>query len=721
MIAIPTRRILRSVIAIAALVGAPWLRPAQAQVSPGDIVVADFEAGTGNSGAVFLVDGANGQRTLLSDFGNPAQGPTSPAGPVGVAIRDVSSILAMDNNGWSGLGVLFSVDSTTGERTILSDFADPGQGPLGIEPVGVAFVNDFIAATDLDAGTAERGVLFRIDPVTGQRAIISDFADPGQGPVGLHPTGVTRGANGTILVIDPDGGTDERGVLFQIDPATGQRTMISDFGNPAQGTLGVNPGGVALGAGGVILACDTEAGSGAAGALFEVDPATGQRTVLSDFGDIGAGPGGVDPFWIALDATGEILVSDDNAGTTLPPADGSTGNGALFRVSPRNGTRVMLSDFGNVAQGPTGSEPNGVAIVPLTRPGVVLAVSPFSGTNGGGEVLAIDLATGARTVVSDFGNLDQGPFGFDPVDIAIGAGGDILVVDEDLNGNGALFRINPVDGSRTVLSLFADPTQGPTAGQPWGVTLLEPDGDILVVTSNGGTGGRGALMSVDPDTGMRTMVSDFGDAGEGPIGSQPASVRLGLPDEALVVDYDTLSPVGGTATGMLYSVDLATGARIALSDFGDVALGPTGRDPMDLAIESSGSVLVVDTGTGGANARLFRVDPATGGRAVLSDFANPAQGPLGETPRSVILEEPGTILVGDGSAGAGGGAGALFRIDPTSGTRTLLSDFGNPSQGPVGARPFGLALRPDSVVQTSGLFADGFESGDTDHWSMTVP
>src|SRR5262245_25596634 len=48
--------------------------PAQAKVKAGDILVVDQSGGTGSRGALFVVNSQTGQRTVLSDFGNPAQG-----------------------------------------------------------------------------------------------------------------------------------------------------------------------------------------------------------------------------------------------------------------------------------------------------------------------------------------------------------------------------------------------------------------------------------------------------------------------------------------------------------------------------------------------------------------------------------------------------------------------------------------------------------------------
>ena len=62
----------------------------------------------------------------------------------------------------------------------------------------------------------------------------------------------------------------------------------------------------------------------------------------------------------------------------------------------------------------------------------------------------------------------------------------------------------------------------------------------------------------------------------------------------------------------------------------------------------------------------------------------------------------GDILVIDESAGTGG-HGALFRVDPSTGARVLLSDFGvGPNQG---LSPHGVAV----VRWRFGLFPDLIE------------
>ncbi len=185
---------------------------------------------------------------------------------------------------------------------------------------------------DYNAGTGVQGALFRVDPVSGARTLLSDF---GVGTnQGFDPTGVAVESNGQILVIDYVVGTGGQGALFRVDPVSGARTLLSDFGVGAN--QGSDPVSVAVESNGQILVIDSIAGTGFTGALFRVDPVSGARTLLSDFG-VGTNQG-FDPTGVAVESNGQILVTDPNAGTG--------GQGALFRVDPVSGARTLLSDFG---------------------------------------------------------------------------------------------------------------------------------------------------------------------------------------------------------------------------------------------------------------------------------------------------------------------------------------------------------------------------------------
>ncbi|MGH8941117.1 MAG: hypothetical protein ACRDV2_17490, partial [Actinomycetes bacterium] len=64
-------------------------------------------------------------------------------------------------------------------------------------------------------------------------------------------------------------------------------------------------------------------------------------------------------------------------------------------------------------------------------------------------------------------------------------------------------------------------------------------------------------------------------------------------DETYVVD-----PMAGNGSGALFRVDAANGNRTLVSDFGNAAQGPLGVNPLGIALEAAGTVLIIDLGTG---------------------------------------------------------------------------------------------------------------------------
>jgi len=223
---------------------------------------------------------------------------------------------------------------------------------LALAPPAQALTPGEVLVIDSGAGTGFQGALFVVDPATGARTVLSDFGS-GANP-GFNPVGVAVEPDGTILVIDINAGTGFQGALFRVDPLTGARTLLSDFGSGAN--PGESPVGVAVEPNGTILVVDVSAGTGNLGALFRVDPLSGARTLVSDFGS-GANPG-FNPVGVAVEPDGTILVIDEDAGTGFL--------GALFRVDPMTGARTLLSDFGSGAN--PGSDPIGVAVMPDTTP-----------------------------------------------------------------------------------------------------------------------------------------------------------------------------------------------------------------------------------------------------------------------------------------------------------------------------------------------------------------
>jgi hypothetical protein len=146
------------------------------------------------------------------------------------------------------------------------------------------------------------------------------------------------------------------------------------------------------------------------------------RTLLSDFGNPAQGPLGEDSWDLALDTDGTILVVDPFAPpgytiSSIAQCFDAGGCGSLFRVDlAHGGTRTLVSAYADATQGgPEPLRPTGVAV---TKGGVIL-VSPCGTPSGMGGICSVNRTTGARTVLSDFGDTIQGPTDIGPLRIAI--------------------------------------------------------------------------------------------------------------------------------------------------------------------------------------------------------------------------------------------------------------------------------------------------------------
>ena len=235
-------------LAVAVFQAFPSEVHAQQGLSSGDIIVLDIGAPDGfGPGQIFVVDRFTGIRSVFSDLSDQTQGPVGGGCGTGIASDASGNVYFTDYcSAYLTHGpALFKVDGITGLRTIVSDFANAAKGEVG-SPYAVVLdgSGNLIVATNLPGPTAAgRNVLLKIDPSTGMRSIISDSTDSAEGPQ-FNPKAAVLESSGSILVLG-DGScpapyttcTLPYGALIRVDSSTGMRTLISDFGNSAEGPL----------------------------------------------------------------------------------------------------------------------------------------------------------------------------------------------------------------------------------------------------------------------------------------------------------------------------------------------------------------------------------------------------------------------------------------------------------------------------------------------------
>ncbi len=299
-------------------------------LAPRDIIVLD-----GLLDAVFRVDPITGDRTIFSSA-SVGTGPGIEQA-LGIAVEPGGTVLVSGTSDFI-TGWIYRIDPATGNRSVVSSAA-VGAGAalvnpqdLVVSPTGEIYVAD----GQVDA-------LFRVDPMSGNRTVVTS-STIGSGPVADNLLDLVLGSDMDAFVIDSN-------AVFRVDLLSGDRELVSAVSFPSVGTIGSGPSfnflnGVAITNEGTLVAVDRILNT-----IFGVDPLTGNRTIISN-NAINAGTGLANPLDIAVDADGDLLVVNQ---TSM----------ALVRVDPLTGGGAFVSIGGSVGSGPGFGEPSRVAIVPV--------------------------------------------------------------------------------------------------------------------------------------------------------------------------------------------------------------------------------------------------------------------------------------------------------------------------------------------------------------------
>lgn len=408
-----------------------------------------------------------GDRTMVSDastgsgpaFMRPFEVTLDPIGQ-----RAIVSDLDAD--------ALFAVDLVTGDRTVLSS-QDTGVGPRLIQPTALAWdpLHDRVISLDEYYHS-----LFAVEPVSGNRSLFSGFA-VGTGLPFEEPDAMARDVVGRRAFVISEG--DDGEVLFEVDLRTGDRRLLSGWGagagpsfespntlvwdGPRQRVLVADVG---LGA---LLAVDADTGDrsvlldASTGASFEqahsmildrmdllnpaddrvlfldhtvdallaVDLATGTQTVISD-PTTGTGPSFQAPVCLTWDPRGRRAFVFDNAQETVFEVDLTTGDRrVVFTNEEGFAAMVELGDTTTIAW-----DANHDRV--------------FLGGEDYGELVAIDVATGALEVVTG-GSVGTGPVIQDPYGLSYDPLRNVLLAVDGSSLN-ALVAIDGITGDRVILS-----------------------------------------------------------------------------------------------------------------------------------------------------------------------------------------------------------------------------------------------------------------------------
>ena len=348
--------------------------------------------------------------------------------------------------------------------------------------------------------------------------------------------------------------------------------------------------------------------------------------------------------------------------------------------------------------------------------GNLYLADPQGGPSDVGTLLEVAPATGTVTTLYTF----DGSTGAEPIALAIDAAGDLFglasysiatapptanTAGPSASGPGVLFEVTAGDRSAaTVLYAFSDPTVGqdPTA------LVVDPAGNVDVLTTYAGPGGTddgGTLLQFAPATAYATPTL---------LAALPTtrfvySDQLALGTDGSLYVSSGSSGSDGSGPGALYKLVPGGSTVSTLATFDPAT---TGSEPSGLYVDSAGDLFgTAESGRGTANSYgdVWEYAAATGTLASVAGFADTTHAdgtvtsPAGFYPLGGVAPDGSGDLLGVTSQGSNGN-GTVFSANPATGAITYLATF--TSTGTTGYGP-----ETGLVPAGSGNFYGVTESG----------
>jgi uncharacterized repeat protein (TIGR03803 family) len=319
----------------------------------------------------------------------------------------------------------------------------------------------------------------------GGKAVEKVLHSFGSGADGRNPYATVTDVEGVLYGTTVKGGSASNGTVFSTDPKTDAETVLYSFCSQQNCTDGSEPFGNLITVKGTLYGTTFVGGTTDSGTVFAFDPKTGTETVLYSFCSRQNCVDGFEPLDGLVAAKGGLY------GTTT--AGGSHNYGTLFALDPDTGAEQVLHSFGSGTDGYTPEA--GLTDVMSTLYGTTYT----GGASGNGVAFAFDLKTGAESVIYSFCSRQNCTDGSEPF-AGLDAAEDTLygmAANGGANDYGAVFAIDLKTGAETVLYSFCN-RQNCTDGEGSDAGLIDVKGILYGTTYSGGASGQGTVFAVKP-------------------------------------------------------------------------------------------------------------------------------------------------------------------------------------------------------------------------------
>ena len=552
------------------------------------------------------------------------------------------------------------------------------------------------------------GVIFEYDPSNGDYNVLFNFNDT---TTGCWPQSApVLASNGKLYGVTPGigGFSQHYGAVYSYDLATGTYTKIHSFG---QSSDGQNPvGNLLLASDGKLYGITSDGGYNDKGIIFTIDPATDTYTKKLDLQN---GSGGIKA---AQDAASGLIQAPNGKmyGTSESGGNYPSGYqyayGNIFEYNPTTNVATNLHGFSNDS---LGKNPDGAPVLVGTNELYCITRQyyqiPGTYTQEPHSYLwKYTISTGISTVVDSIAN---GSFNSE---ILVNANGKIIITGSDYNISSSVrfWEFNPATNTRTLIDTSANLTyiykglmlasngKYYTGGSYYSnlpatygtdgsfveydainhtvtekfkfsdpVDGLNPDGDLLMatngkfygMTSKGGANNKGVVFEFNPSNDSYTKKFDL----DSLTGYEP---KGGLMEASNGKLYGLTYRGGDNSYGAIFEIDTNTWAITKTADFTSSIRSPKGR----LVEAWNGKLYGL---TAWNNGTIFQYDIAAGTITNKHSFTtNDGVSPYG----SLAIADNGKLY---GITSNGGQSyyskGTVFEYDPATDVFTMKKELYN--------------------------------------------
>jgi uncharacterized repeat protein (TIGR03803 family) len=437
----------------------------------GTLFGASYRGGSYGYGTVFGLNLKTGTETAYYSFSGGADG-GHPVTPV-LDLKGVLYATATSESLASGTvdGAVVSVNLGSGSATALHTFLGGANEPGNAAPIEF---QSTIYGTAGATGSSLYGSVYKLDPSTGVETTVYSFTG---GADGGGPIGQLAVSGETLYGVTTNGGANQAGTLFALDPATATLTTAYNFAS------GIGRAGAAMAVlKGTLFGTTSGGGADQAGTIFKFNPAKKSYATLYSF--TGGGDGG-SPY-AGLSTDGTTLYGSTYTG-------GADYAGTLYAANPSSGTQTVLHSF-------TGQSDGGYPLtVPVAFSGMLYGTADYGGTLSGlcfggfgcGVLYSVSPSGTDFSVLHSFGFNGDGAVPGTPLLV----NGSVIFGGTAVGGTGAsagtLFSYSPGQTGFTTLYTFSGGNDG---ANPAG--LAGSGSSLYGVAGGGGTYGLGNLFSL---------------------------------------------------------------------------------------------------------------------------------------------------------------------------------------------------------------------------------